>query len=161
MGTGYCGFESANQIPRESAWQPDQAVRAKSAGVSPSLEAVLTRRIWATSPLRAPHGRLSRLDTVLFAPVGAQPLKPHGSTAPFPDRLAMTELAIAGEPGFQVSLIDAPNPGSEPNYTLHTLRTLRRDLPGRRRALLPDGRGLFRQPAAIGAEAPRSPLRLR
>jgi nicotinate-nucleotide adenylyltransferase len=70
-----------------------------------------------------------RLDTVLFAPVGAQPLKPNGSTAPFPDRLAMTELAIAGEPGFEVSLIDAPNPGSKPNYTLDTLRTLRRDLP--------------------------------
>ena len=31
-----------------------------------------------------------RLDRVLFAPVGAQPLKPKGSTASFPDRLAMT-----------------------------------------------------------------------
>ena len=48
------------------------------------------------------------LDRVLFAPVGAQPLKPEGSTAPFPDRLAMTELAIAGEPGFEISLADAP-----------------------------------------------------
>lgn len=31
------------------------------------------------------------LDRVLFAPVGAQPLKPAGSTAPFADRLRMTE----------------------------------------------------------------------
>ncbi len=65
------------------------------------------------------------LDTVLFAPVGAQPLKPLGSTAPFADRVAMTRLAIAGEPGFEVSLIDAPNPEGIPNYTLETLRSLR------------------------------------
>ena len=64
------------------------------------------------------------LDRVLFAPVGAQPLKPAGSTATFPDRVAMTELAIAGEPGFEVSLADAPNSAGEPNYTLETLRAL-------------------------------------
>ena len=61
------------------------------------------------------------LDTVLFAPVGAQPLKPQGSTAGFEDRLAMTRLAIAGEPGFAVSLADAPKPSGAPNYTLETL----------------------------------------
>ena len=48
------------------------------------------------------------LDTVLFAPVGAQPLKAGGSTASFEDRVAMTRLAIAGEPGFAISLADAP-----------------------------------------------------
>ena len=41
-----------------------------------------------------------RLDTVLFAPVGAQPLKPEGSTAGYEDGVAMTRLAIAAEPGF-------------------------------------------------------------
>ncbi len=70
-----------------------------------------------------------RLDRVLFAPVGAQPLKPHGSTAPFADRLAMTQLAIAGDPGFQISLADAPNTSGQPNYTLETLRALRAGLP--------------------------------
>jgi nicotinate-nucleotide adenylyltransferase len=69
------------------------------------------------------------LDTVLFAPVGAQPLKPQGSTAPFSDRLAMTRLAIAGEPAFAVSLLDAPSGNARPNYTLDTLRTLRAQLP--------------------------------
>jgi nicotinate-nucleotide adenylyltransferase len=69
------------------------------------------------------------LDTVLFAPVGAQPLKPHGSTASFSDRVAMTKLAIAGESGFAVSLADAPNPEGKPNYTLETLQRLRADLP--------------------------------
>lgn len=70
-----------------------------------------------------------RLGRVLFAPVGAQPLKPHGSTASFADRVAMTELAIGGEPGFEISLVDAPNSDSTPNYTLETLRTLRAGLP--------------------------------
>ena len=69
------------------------------------------------------------LDTVLFAPVGAQPLKPLGSTASFADRLAMTRLAIASEAGFAVSLADAPNPSGKPNYTLETLLRLRAELP--------------------------------
>ena len=69
------------------------------------------------------------LDPVLFAPVGAQPLKPHGSTANFEDRLAMTRLAIADEPGFAVSLADAPKPSGAPNYTLETLLLLRTELP--------------------------------
>ncbi len=69
------------------------------------------------------------LDTVLFAPVGAQPLKPEGSAASFDDRLAMTRLAIAGEPGFAVSLVDAPKFSGAgdalPNYTIDTLNALR------------------------------------
>jgi nicotinate-nucleotide adenylyltransferase len=69
------------------------------------------------------------LDAVLFAPVGSQPLKPHGSTAGFEDRLAMTRLAIAGEPGFEISLADAPQPSGAPNFTLETLLGLRAQLP--------------------------------
>ena len=69
------------------------------------------------------------LDSVLFAPVGAQPLKPQGSTARFADRLAMTRLAIGTEEGFAVSLADAPNPSGAPNYTLETLLRLRAELP--------------------------------
>ncbi len=70
-----------------------------------------------------------RLDRVLFAPVGAQPLKPNGSTAAFDDRVAMTELAIAGEPRFEISLADAPQAAGMPNYTLETLRKLRNGMP--------------------------------
>ena len=70
------------------------------------------------------------LDTVLFAPVGAQPLKPRGAAAAFEDRVAMTRLAIAGEPGFALSTADAPRAaGSAPNYTIDTLRALRKELP--------------------------------
>jgi nicotinate-nucleotide adenylyltransferase len=69
------------------------------------------------------------LDTVLFAPVGAQPLKPSGPTASFEDRVAMTRLAIAGEPAFEVSLADAPKFSGAPNFTLETLLNLRVGLP--------------------------------
>lgn len=70
-----------------------------------------------------------RLDSVLFAPVGAQPLKPLGSTATFAQRLAMTRLAIQADTGFSVSLADAPRPSGKPNYTLETLLALRAELP--------------------------------
>lgn len=69
-----------------------------------------------------------QLGTVLFAPVGAQPLKLSGAAASFEDRLEMTRLAIAGEPGFEVSLADAPKPSGVPNYTLETLLTLKAEL---------------------------------
>jgi nicotinate-nucleotide adenylyltransferase len=68
------------------------------------------------------------LETVLFAPVGAQPLKPVGATAGFEDRVAMTRLAIAGEPGFEISFVDAPKASGAPNYTLETLELLREEL---------------------------------
>ena len=68
------------------------------------------------------------LDTVLFAPVGAQPLKPLGSTAPFADRIAMTGLAIAGEEGFALSAEDTPTDVGSPNYTIDTLLHLHKRL---------------------------------
>jgi len=70
-----------------------------------------------------------QLDTVFFAPVGAQPLKPDGSTASFEDRVAMTRLAIADGPGFALSLADAPNTAGTPNYTIDTLKQIRAGLP--------------------------------
>ena len=71
-----------------------------------------------------------RIDQVLFAPVGLQPLKPTGPSASFEDRVAMTRLAIANDPGFELSLIDAPNSSSlKPNYTFDTLGLLRQSLP--------------------------------
>lgn len=75
------------------------------------------------------------LDAVLFAPVGAQPLKPEGASAGFEDRLAMTRLAIAGERGCAVSLVDAPKAApraagvSAPNYTVDSLHDVRCELP--------------------------------
>lgn len=77
------------------------------------------------------------LDQVLFAPVGLQPLKPLGSSASFEDRAAMVQLAIANEPRFALSLLDAPKPGqTTPNYTFETLQQLRQSLPHARLFLL-------------------------
>ena len=69
------------------------------------------------------------LDTVLFAPVGMQPLKPLGATASFEDRIAMTELAIEDLPQFAISFADAPDPSGEPNYTIDTLHRLEAQYP--------------------------------
>lgn len=70
-----------------------------------------------------------QLDTVLFTPVGVQPLKPLGSTVSYEDRVAMTELAIKGLPQFAISFADAPDPNGTPNYTIDTLLRLHRQYP--------------------------------
>jgi nicotinate-nucleotide adenylyltransferase len=69
------------------------------------------------------------LDRVLFAPVGVQPLKRDRPQASFADRLEMTALAIAAEPGMDLSQIDAPRTDGRPNYTIDTVRVLRTSLP--------------------------------
>jgi nicotinate-nucleotide adenylyltransferase len=69
------------------------------------------------------------LDSVLFAPVGLQPLKPDGGSAPFVDRLAMVELACGADSRFAVSDLDAPLPDGAPNYTVQTLATLQEAMP--------------------------------
>lgn len=72
-----------------------------------------------------------QLDRILFAPVALQPLKPTGPSASFDDRLAMTRLAIAGDPSFEISLLDAPHPASAdsaPNFTFDTLTLLKGSL---------------------------------
>ncbi len=86
-----------------------------------------------------------QLDQVLFAPVGLQPLKPAGSTAPFADRVAMTELAIANQPQFEICSIDAPDPANlAPNYTADTLIRLRATLPAATQIFLLLGADSFR-----------------
>ena len=76
---------------------------------------------------RAAITRLA-LDQVLVAPVATQPLKGGSGHSSFEDRLAMVRLAVAGEPGLVASDVDAPLPGSRPNYTIDTLRRLRKHL---------------------------------
>jgi nicotinate-nucleotide adenylyltransferase len=72
------------------------------------------------------------LDSVLFAPVGRQPLKAGGALAPFADRLAMVELACMADPRFAVSDLDAPRGDGAPNYTVQTLATLHETMPDAR-----------------------------
>ncbi len=68
------------------------------------------------------------LDRVLLAPTAIQPLK-HGAHASFTDRLHMVQLLCDGARNIEASAIDGPQPGSQPNYTIDTLRRLRDQLP--------------------------------
>jgi nicotinate-nucleotide adenylyltransferase len=70
-----------------------------------------------------------RLDLVLLAPTGLQPLKESGPHASYDDRLAMTRLLCAEDSRLQVSEIDAPHPDGSPNYTIDALAGLRAEYP--------------------------------
>ena len=88
--------------------------------------------------LAAASARAFSLDRVLFAPVGFQPLKDGPAIASFPDRMAMTTLALADPEtrqlkpatcNFSLSNLDAPRPDGTPNYTVSTLEALAREYP--------------------------------
>jgi nicotinate-nucleotide adenylyltransferase len=69
------------------------------------------------------------LDSVLFTPVGRQPLKVEGGAASFADRLAMVQLACDSDPRFAASELDAPRDDGAPNYTVDTLVKLQEAMP--------------------------------
>jgi nicotinate-nucleotide adenylyltransferase len=68
----------------------------------------------------------AQLEKVLFAPAYRPPHKPMRSYSAFKHRVKMTELGIAGNPFFELSLIEASRPG--PSYTVDTLRALQAQL---------------------------------
>ena len=65
------------------------------------------------------------LERVLFVPAGEPPHKPGRDITPAEDRLAMVELAIAGNPRFAADRLELDRPG--PSYTVDTLAALRAD----------------------------------
>jgi nicotinate-nucleotide adenylyltransferase len=67
------------------------------------------------------------LDQVVFIP-SAQPPHRGAATAPAEDRLAMTRLAVEGEPRYEVSDIEIKRGGV--SYTSDTLTELHRARPG-------------------------------
>jgi nicotinate-nucleotide adenylyltransferase len=67
------------------------------------------------------------LSEVYIAPAGDPPHKQDRRLAPVEDRLHMVETAIAGNPVFRASRIDADRPG--PHYTVDTVRLFRQQLP--------------------------------
>jgi len=69
------------------------------------------------------------LESVLFAPVGLQPLKENLTATSFADRLAMVQLACEADPRFQASSVDAPRTDGTPNYTVGTLAALKSQMP--------------------------------
>lgn len=70
---------------------------------------------------------LLRLDKVFFAPAGQQPLKVGQVITAVADRVRMTELAIAGNPYFQISRGDVDRPG--PHYTIDLVQIVADQLP--------------------------------
>jgi nicotinate-nucleotide adenylyltransferase len=63
------------------------------------------------------------LERVLLIPAAAPPHKPGRPVTPAPDRLAMAELAVAGNPAFVVSRLEVERGGA--SYTVETLEALR------------------------------------
>lgn len=68
----------------------------------------------------------ARLDRVLFVP-SAQPPHRAAGVAPAEDRLAMTNLAVQGEPSFDVSDVEVRRGGR--SYTADTLSELHHAFP--------------------------------
>jgi nicotinate-nucleotide adenylyltransferase len=68
-----------------------------------------------------------RLARVLFLPAGQPPHKPDGAVSPAAERVAMTRLAIAGNPAFAMELHDVERAG--PSYTADTMEALARRWP--------------------------------
>ncbi len=62
------------------------------------------------------------LDRVVFVPARRSPLKEELPVASAADRLAMLQLAVAGEPRFYVSRIELDRPA--PSYAVETLEAL-------------------------------------
>jgi nicotinate-nucleotide adenylyltransferase len=96
------------------------------------------------------------LDRVLFVPAGRPPHKPRARVSSAAARLAMTRLAVRGNPAFEVSPIEVRSPA--PSYTVDTLRRLRAARPNARWFLLIGADSLdefhtWREPEAILALA--------
>jgi nicotinate-nucleotide adenylyltransferase len=95
------------------------------------------------------------LVQVLFVPAGRPPHKEGRPITPAADRLAMVELAIAGNPRFSVSRVELDHAGG-PSFTIDTVR--RRKAAGERDVALILGAdslvefGTWREPEALVTE---------
>ena len=68
------------------------------------------------------------IGQVLFVPAFIQPLKQSQQIAAYHHRFAMLTLATQGRREFVVSDMEAPKDGKTPNYSINTIRDLRRRL---------------------------------
>ena len=64
------------------------------------------------------------LDRVLFMPAAQPPHKPRHGVTRASDRLLMTRLAIAGDPAFELTMIEMERDG--PSYTIDSVEELQR-----------------------------------
>lgn len=88
------------------------------------------------------------LDRVYFVPADVQPLKAQQQVASFYHRYAMLALALADEPTFVPSLLEAPEiirASNEPaSYTVETIARMRARLPEHTRLFFIIGMDAFR-----------------
>ncbi len=96
------------------------------------------------------------LERVVFVPSGTPPHKLGRARSSATDRLAMTRLAVRGNPAFIVSPIETRRRG--PSFTIDTVRALRARHAGARLVLILGADSLdefhtWRDPDAIAAEA--------
>lgn len=73
-------------------------------------------------------GSRLELDRVLFVPAREPPHRQEAPEASAAHRLAMVRLGVAGNPRFEVSLLEVERQG--PSYTVDTLKVLRKAEPG-------------------------------
>ena len=66
------------------------------------------------------------LERVLFVPAGLPPHKPDRTITAPEHRLAMVELAVAGNPAFEASRVELDRSG--PSYTVDTLEALTEEI---------------------------------
>ena len=98
------------------------------------------------------------LDAVMLIPAGQQPFKRDGHGASGEDRVAMTELAVVGEPGLAVDRIEVDRAG--PSYTVDTLVALKAGQPGAELVLLVGADAAAELPAWREAERIRELARV-
>jgi len=96
------------------------------------------------------------LACVFLVPAGQPPHKLGRPVTPIEHRLAMTQLAIAGDPSLVLSRVDVDRPG--PHYTADTLALLHMAHPGDELYLLIGSDSLrdltaWRDPARVVAQA--------
>lgn len=83
---------------------------------------------WGHLQLATQAHRQVPLDQVIWVPAGHPPHKPQDTTlAPFAQRVAMVERAIAPYPAFTVSTVEQTLP--EPSYAIATLQHLQAQSP--------------------------------
>jgi nicotinate-nucleotide adenylyltransferase len=86
-------------------------------------------------PIHAGHIRAAkvaarkfRLDRILFIPSGDPPHKHRDRLTPFSHRFAMVALACQGDRRFVPSLLEAPRPDRQPQYSIDTAQAVRKSL---------------------------------
>ncbi len=87
----------------------------------------------------------AQLDRVLFVPAATSPLKPDGPKATDKQRLEMVNLAIGGNPAFELSKIEIERDGL--SYTVDTLQALAEQHPEDQRFLIMGSDSLQSLPA--------------